>query len=83
MTQADLVFDAPIRMPDPGTQHFRILMALKAGRRLTVGVALEELRIYALSQRVGELKRMGWPITARTVETAGGARIAEYSMEPQ
>jgi len=61
-----------------GTQHYEILMYLKAGGRLTVAKALTELGIYALSQRIGELKRQGWPIKSNSVETNGGARVSEY-----
>lgn len=55
-----------------------ILERLQAGERHTVATALERLRIYALSQRVGELRRAGWPILDRWLDTAGGARVKEY-----
>lgn len=64
--------------PKPGTQHDRILFYLQFGMRLTVGIALNELKIYALSQRVGELKEMGWPIMDEWVTTQSGARIKQY-----
>lgn len=78
MTQLELM---PVRMPKQGSQHYELLMAMKQGKRLTVARALTEHGVYALSQRVGELKRMGWPILSRTIETAGGARVSEYWME--
>lgn len=69
------------RVPEKGTQCFSLLLAMQAGERLTVASALRFYSVYALSQRVGELKRMGWPIQSRTVTTAGGARVSEYWME--
>lgn len=79
MTQLELI--APCRMPKQGTQHYTLLMAFQRGESLTVGVALEKYRVYALSQRVGDLKRMGWPILSETVETACGAHISRYWMD--
>ena len=49
-----------------------------AGGRLTVASALSQLGIYALSQRCGDLRREGYPVVSRTVETEGGARVSEY-----
>jgi hypothetical protein len=83
VTQADLCFDALVKLPTQGTQNYRLLMAMQRGERLTVALALSKYTCYALSQRVGELKRLGWPIRSRMVETAGGARVAEYWMEVQ
>ena len=59
-------------------QLLAILLELQRGRRLTVAVALSELGVYALSQRVGELRRLGWPIDRTMVRTRGGATVAEY-----
>lgn len=80
MTQLGLELVAPCRVPREGTQHNTLLRAFQRGESLTVGVALEKYRVYALSQRVGELKRMGWPIESEMVETSGGARICRYWM---
>ena len=81
MTQAELTFDLPCRMPDRGTQAYEILTYLKSGRTLTVATAMTELGVYALSQRCGELRKMGWPIKSRMVEIHPGTRVAEYSLE--
>jgi hypothetical protein len=78
MTQIEL---EPVQVPTRGTQAYEILMYLKRGGRLTVAKALTEFGVYALSQRVGELKKAGWPILTRMVDAPGGARIAEYRME--
>jgi hypothetical protein len=80
MTQLEL--EPVVSIPKRGTQHYELLTAMQAGSRLTVKVALERHGVYALSQRCGELRRMGWPILSRTIETAGGARVSEYWMEP-
>lgn len=77
MTQLDLL-EPRTKVPQRGTQAYEILMYLQAGKTLTVAKALTELGVYALSQRVGELKKQGWPICSRTVETNGGARVSEY-----
>lgn len=61
-------------MPKEGTQHHRLLMAFKRGEVLTVGVALNRYQVYALSQRVGELKDMGWPIESERVDGASHHR---------
>lgn len=68
---------APVRTPNRGTQHYELLIAMQAGKRLTVAKALTEHGVYALSQRIGELKRMGWPIKSRMIDV-GRARVAEY-----
>lgn len=66
-------------MPN-ASQHqlLAILLELQRGRRLTVAVALSELGVYALSQRIGELRRLGWPIERTMIRTRGGATVAEY-----
>ena len=66
-------------MPNDSQIQLRdILRELQHGRRLTVAVALSELGVYALSQRIGELRRLGWPIERTMVRTRGGATVAEY-----
>lgn len=80
MTQLELM---PVRVPKQDTQHYALLKAMQRGERLTVAKALSEYGVYALSQRVGELKRMGWPIRSRMVTVESGARIAEYWMDMQ
>ena len=62
------------------TQCEIILAHLEAGGSLTVAEALQSMGVYALSQRIGELKRRGVPIKAERVETAGGATVARYTL---
>ena len=77
MTQLDLL-EPRCKAPTRGTQHYEILVYLQAGGRLTVGKALLELGVYALSQRVGELKKQGWPIQSRVLKTGPKTYVAEY-----
>lgn len=77
MTQLDLIVEC--RLPERGTQAYELLMALQRGARLTVGKALMEHGVYALSQRMGELRReYGWPIQSRFV-----GKVKEYWLAPR
>jgi hypothetical protein len=79
VTQLELI--AECRLPERGTQCYELLMAMRQGVRLTVAKALTQYGVYALSQRVGELKRKyGWPIKSRMVNV-GSATVAEYWLE--
>jgi hypothetical protein len=79
VTQLDLL--APTRVPERGTQCYELLVALQRGERLTVAKAMMHHSVYALSQRMGELKRKyGWPIRSRMVDL-GHTHVAEYWLE--
>jgi len=58
-----------------------LLGKLQDGRRYTVKTALQELGIYALSQRCGELRRLGWEVGSHTITLANGKRVKEYYLE--
>ena len=60
-----------------------LLEAFERGERLTVCTALNDYGIYALSQRVGELRRQGYPIHGRTITTANGKHVSEYALASQ
>jgi len=60
------------------TQANRILRYLRDGNRLTALEALERFGCFRLAARIHELRREGWSIEERTVETRGGKRVAEY-----
>ena len=60
------------------TQASRILAHLKAGRRLTQLDAEEEFGCRRLAARIGELRKEGFPVESRMVETSSGAKVAEY-----
>mgnify|MGYP001579527364 FL=1 len=77
--QLSILFPA-VRGPDANTQNGMLLRAFQRGEVLTVAEALSKYGVYALSQRVGELKKAGWPIVAEWYRTPGGARVARYSM---
>jgi len=65
--------------PPAGTQLGTLLQALQRGEKLTVAQALTQYGCYALSQRMGDLKRMGWPVLTATITTISGKRVAQYS----
>lgn len=79
MIQAVLEFTR-CQVPEAGTQNRTILEALKRGERLTVMEALTRYGVFALSQRCGELRRMGWPIQSEMRTLANAKRVAVYSM---
>lgn len=81
MTQIDLL--QPCRVPEAGTQCYEILCYLKRGGRLTVKTAMAELGVYALSQRIGDLKRKyGWGkrIQSETKQVGPRTYVSEYWM---
>ena len=59
------------------TQHDQLLAHFKRGESLTVAEALLKCGCYALSQRVGELKRTGHDIRSDWVES-NGKRFKRY-----
>jgi hypothetical protein len=77
--QPELTF-APAETHKRPTQAGRILRFLQDGQRLTAIDALELFGCFRLAARIHELRREGWGIAERTVETASGKRIAEYSL---
>lgn len=50
---------------------------LAKGLSLTPLSAYRRFRTLSLSQRIGELKREGWPIESKIVNV-GGQRVAQY-----
>ena len=79
MNQLAIPLDEPLhcRHPKAGTQAHMLLMAFYRNERLTVLTAIQKYGVYALSQRCGELKRLGWPIKSRTLH-ANGKSFSEY-----
>lgn len=77
MNQLALEYEPRTLHPKPGTQADILLRAFYDGERLTVAKALNKYGVYALSQRVGELKRLGWPIKDRTLHS-NGKHFSEY-----
>lgn len=70
----------PVRVPERGTMVYELLMALQSGEKLTPIVALDKYRCFSLSQRMGELRRGGWPIRSQMVKVNSGKKIACYWM---
>jgi hypothetical protein len=83
MNQLAIEFSPRCSVPDPATQAGQILRALQAGEKLTPLEALEKYRCLSLSQRVGELVRMGWPIVRDRVKTHSGKTVGCYWMGAQ
>ena len=78
--QLDIQFAEPRYPKSSQSQLWTLLEALKRGEHLTVARALDHYNTYALSQRIGELRKLGWPISDTWRTTANGARIKEYFM---
>jgi hypothetical protein len=77
--QPELTF-APAETHKRPTQAGRILAYLRAGNRITALEALQLFQCLRLAARIHELRQDNWQIIERTVETASGKRIAEYSL---
>lgn len=71
------------RLPRAGTARAAVLAALQRGRSLTSCDALRDFGTSRLAADVHELRRMGWPVLAETVEVAtrhGSSYVARYSL---
>lgn len=66
-----------VRVPT-APKTLTILKALDRGERLTVADALRRYDVYALSQEIGRLRKLGWKIEDKTVETSPGTFVKEY-----
>ncbi len=65
-------------------QHKKILQYLESGKSLTSAKALTELGIFAISQRLGELRRMpGAPKISEEWVDNGTARFKRWFIEPK
>ena len=53
--------------------------ALDRGESLTVAEALTQYGIYALSQRIGQLDRGGYPTEHEMITLPSGKRVCRYS----
>lgn len=79
MTQTELQLEPLCKVPAKGSQCWELLMALKAGDRLTTLEAFERFRITTISQRMGELRRKyGWPIQSVDKEIGPKTTVSEY-----
>lgn len=83
VNQLAIEFTKPVQVPSASTQCGVLLRAFQRGERLTVAEALSRYGVYALSQRVGELKRAGWPIKSEPFKTPNGATVSRYFMDTE
>lgn len=80
MTQLALTFTPKARTD---TQAGQILAYLQRGGWLTSLEALDLFGCFRLAARIGELRKQGYPIQTHRKTTAGGARVALYSLPPR
>lgn len=62
------------------SQENRILMALKAGEKITPIDALEKFGCFRLSGRIKGLRNQGYDIITTMIETPTGKHVAQYWM---
>lgn len=72
-----LTLDSPSkeRAFRPGSQCFRILEWLRAGKTITPLQAMQMFNCYVLHSRIAELRAAGWDVKCRLVNGHG-----EYSL---
>ena len=75
MTQPELEFGH-----SRPTQANQILGYLRDGNRVTAITALNLFGCFRLAARIHELRKAGWAISERKIETTTGKRVAEYSL---
>lgn len=67
--------------PEKGTQNWDLLQAFLRGEALTVLTAVNRYGVMALSQRVGEIRKLGWPVRRDDwLELPIGKRVKRYSL---
>lgn len=62
------------------SQETQILRWLAQGYTITPLEALERFNCLALSQRIGRLKRRGWPIVTNMIKTKTNKVVACYEI---
>ena len=63
----------------PDSQKARIIKYLSSGRWLSLENCLDQIGCMALSQRITELQREGYPIRSERKTLKSGKVIAKYS----
>ena len=61
------------------SQRDELLKALQRGECLTTLDALQRYGVMALSQRMTELQRAGYPVKSEMIDLPTGKRVARYS----
>lgn len=62
-------------------QLWDLLNALRRGEKLTMIESIDRYGISALSQRCGDLRRLGWPIKSKLIPNANGGKHSQYWIE--
>ena len=65
------------------SQREELLKALQRGECLTTLDALQKYGVMALSQRMTELQRAGYPVRSEMIDLPSGKRVARYSWAGQ
>lgn len=68
----------PIPIMPTARKTLRLLRALQAGERITVAKALTDYGVYACSQEMGRLRRLGWDIQSKRIAVSPGVHVCEY-----
>lgn len=66
------------KLPARGTQNRTLAIWLAGGKHITTLIAMKELGICRLSERVRELQALGWGIHKQTIKIESGARVMSY-----
>lgn len=66
---------------DRKTQEANILAHLESGRAITPLDALNLYKCFRLGGRIYDLKKRGYKIEKKMVQTPGGAHVASYFLE--
>ena len=63
------------------SQRLEIQRHLAAGHSITPLVALRKFGCLSLSQRIGQIKRDGFPVVTKLVKVGPNKRVAEYRIK--
>jgi helix-turn-helix protein len=68
-------------LPEPTARKtLRVLKALRAGHRLTVAKALQQLNVFALPQECYRLRLLGYDVRGEMIETSPGTHVKLYRL---
>lgn len=67
-------------LPPQGTQQWRVLAALLAGKRLDPITAILDCNCFAVNARVSELRALGWPIRTLSVPHPNTAEFPDATL---
>lgn len=58
-----------------------LLEAMQRGEKLTPAIAYERYNCLSCSQRMGDLKKLGYPVQSQIIEVGNDKRVAEYWLD--